>query len=542
MKLMKKLLFSSVILAVSLIQVAADPLLKINIRNFGDLSSAVGRFANEIHPNADLNVEKEFSKGLGLSDLSVIDSKKPWEVVVWYEGGSQPLLAIKAPIADLKKFKEKAGSDGFLSRSEFSWSPLENGLAVAISKGSSQLTDSLTDTEKSALEAWKKAPIKAPRRLIELALQPSDPLRQQIIGVLSFAKMSVLQGLSAQNSALPAGINPAGMQEMMGVYFEVVETWLAGFQDLKLGFDLSAELLTVDKEMTAKPGTSLADWFKKPAGKITEQDLNLLNPAASMSFAGFLGQDSGLRKYIEKLTAVGFTMQNMKQDDGALKEIMALFDKMLPMAFCGSVDMGKTFSFTGSYRFPASKSAENYAAIKRFLKQGIQSMVGEGKLYSSATLVENQSKLNGVAVDRFTMGINLDNPMFSMPGQKEQLQVMYPNGKMEMDQALVGDRLLIASPGKMQELMKQASNAASQKTAVKIADTTCVVGYFNILGFVKQAMAANPMLPEEIKTKFSQLDAQNTTIEFKIDLDNKFQSTGRVPMKLFRELGKLRGN
>ena len=540
MKLIKKPLFSSLILTVTLLQVAAEPLLKVNVKNLAELSSTVGRFAKAIRPNLDVDMQKEFTKGLGIIDASVIDANKPWEIVIWYEGSSQPLLAIKAPIGDLKQFKEKIGSDGFLNRSEFSWSQIDSGTSMAISKGAPGLTGNLTESEKNALESWKKESIKTPQRTVELMLQPSDTLRQQLIGIMSFAKMSVLQGLSSQNAALPNGINPAGLQEMMGIYFELIETWIAGIQEFKLGLELSTEMLTVEKAMTAKPGTMLASWFQKPKGKITDQDLKILNPKASLSFAGYLGKDSNLRKYIEKLTVVGFTMQNIKPNDAAVKEIATIMDKMLPMTFSGSMDMGKTFSFSGSYRFPASTAGETYQALKKFLKEGLQSMVGQDKLYTSATLTENQAKLNGISVDRFALALNLNNSLFSMPGQKEQIQLMYPNGKMEMDQALVGDRLLIATAGKIQELMDLVSKSDKPKTSFKLTDSTFLVGNLNILGFFKQAMSANPLIPDEVKTKFSQLDAQNTGIEFQVDLNDKLQSVGRVPIKLFQEFGKLR--
>ena len=48
----------------------------------------------------------EFSKGLGLTNLTGLETARPWEIAVWFGGGSQaPLPAIKAPVKDMSRFR-----------------------------------------------------------------------------------------------------------------------------------------------------------------------------------------------------------------------------------------------------------------------------------------------------------------------------------------------------------------------------------------------------------------------------------------------------
>jgi hypothetical protein len=62
----------------------------------------------------------------------------------------------------------------------------------------------------------------------------------------------------------------------------------------------------------------------------------------------------------------------------------------------------------------------------------------------------------------------------------------------------------------------------------------------NLLNFVRQMSAANPAIPEAVKEKLAKLDGQGTGIEFQVRADKQMYSSGRVPLKLFRELGRLK--
>ena len=69
---------------------------------------------------------------------------------------------------------------------------------------------------------------------------------------------------------------------------------------------------------------------------------------------------------------------------------------------------------------------------------------------------------------------------------------------------------------------------------------SCLAGYMNLLGFVKMATTMNPMLPEQAKEKIARLDPQNTSVQFQVSLNDQLHATGQVPLKLLREMGRLK--
>jgi hypothetical protein len=348
--------------------------------------------------------------------------------------------------------------------------------------------------------------------------------------------------VASQQTGTEGGPNPAAMQGILASYFEVIDTFLAGLQGLTLGLDLSSEVLTIENTVTAKPGTDLAGWLKTPAGEVTAQDLNWVEPDRLFSGAGYLDNDPWLVKLMQKMVRLGLQMQNVETNSAMLKDFDDLLAKMLPVAIAGSVDMKDKLTFALSYRFPGGNVAENYALAKRFLTNGFQAFVGKDKMYAALSLAEKHHTINGVPVDRVSITVNLDNPLFKMPGQKDQLQTLWPDGKMEIDYAIQGDRLLAASADEMKALLERGDGKSKGKAALKLDKGTCLAGYLNLLGFIRQVSAANPGIPEAVKDKLAKLDGQGAGLEFQMSMDGQMHSVTRVPLKLFRELGRLKGD
>jgi hypothetical protein len=137
------------------------------------------------------------------------------------------------------------------------------------------------------------------------------------------------------------------------------------------------------------------------------------------------------------------------------------------------------------------------------------------------------------------MAVNLDSPMLKVPGQKEQMKAFWPDGKIDFDYAVKDGKLLLASVGgnRMEALLAGKSNA---KAPHELPESACLAGYVNLLAFMKASLQANPMIPDEVKQMFAKLDPKNTTIEFQLSLDKQMHATGRVPLKLLTEMGRLK--
>ena len=639
MKLTKNLLLWAVILTAWAASGAEQPLARLSVRSFADFTNALSRLAGTLNPHEAMDAGAEVSQGLGLTNLTGLDTRRPWEIAVWFSGGSQPpLLAIKAPVKDVARFKENLSPAGLLrTRGRGEWSQLGDGLGLIVFRPA----DSLSEAEKSDLDGWKAESVAAPKRVVELKLNVSEPIREAAAAGVAFGKAKMSQALTAQNAGGQGGANPAAMQGMLAAYFEIIDTFIAGLQEFTLGLDLSPDVLTVENTVAAKPGTELATWLRTPAGQLTAQDLNWVQPGSLLSMAAYIGKEPWLLKLMQKMVRLGLQVQNednakttaaraqiasfktaldafevdngyfpkardglsalvkkpldavswhgpylpqipkdpwdqdyiyecpgkhnpasydisspgqpgdqmpignwpMDQQNGVqVKDLDDLLAKMLPVVVTGSMDLKGKPSFAFRYRFPAAGAAETYAQLKRFMTNSLPAFVGKHKLYAAASLAEKHHTIDGVPVDRLSLTLNLDSPWLKMPGQKEQLQAFWPEGQMEFDYAVKGDRLLAASADRMKELLEPGNAESDRPPAFKLEPGTCLAGYLNLLGFMKQVLAANPAIPEAVKEKTARLDTQGTGLGFQLRLDNQMHSVATVPLKLFGELGRLKDN
>ena len=639
MKLTKNVLVWAVILTAWAAAGAEQPLARLSVRGYADFTNALSRLAGTLNPHEAVDYGRELGQGLGLTNLTGLDTGRPWEIAVWFGGGSQPpLLAIKAPVKDVTRFKENLSPAGLLrAQGRGEWSQLGNGLGLIVFRPA----DSLSEAEKSALEGWKVEAVAAPKRLVELKLSLSEPIREAAAAGVAFGRAKMSQALTAQNAGGQSGPNPAAIQGMLAAYFEIIDTFIAGLQGFTLGLDLSPEVLTVENTVTAKPGTELAGWLRTPAGQVTAQDLSWVEPGSLLSVAAYIGKEPWLLKLMQKMVRLGLQLQNgenakttaaraqiasfktaldaFEADNGVfpkarnglsdlvqkprdavswhgpylaqipkdpwdqdyiyecpgkhnpasydisspgqpgdqtpignwpvvqpnsvqLKDFDDLMAKTLPVTVAGSMDLKDKLTFAFSYRFPAASVTETYAQLKRFMTNSLQAFVGKHKMYAAASLTEKDHTINGVPVDRFSFTLNPDNPWLKTAGQKEQLEAFWPEGKLEFDYAIKGDRLLVASADRMKELIEPGNAESNRKPALKLKPGTCLAGYLNLLGFTKQVLAANPAIPQAVKEKTAKLDAQGTGLGFQLRLDNQMHSVVSVPLKLFGELGRLKDN
>lgn len=539
MKSLKNVLVCASILAVAAAQGATPPLARLSVRSYADLTNAISRLAASVSPDKAGNAVAELNEALGLTNLAALDARRPWEIAVWYGGGAeQPLVALKAPVADVAKFKENLSAEGVLRTEGHEWAQLSNSLSLVVFRGA----EALSDAEKSALEEWKATALKPPARLVELTLSMSESFRTQAAAGMAFGKMMLGQAMAAQNSQAEGGVNPAAMQAMLGAYFDILDTVVGGLQELGLGLDLSSDALTVESSVAAKPGSELATWLQKPAGQVTAEDMKWVEPEAFFSMAGYIGKEPWLLKLTRKLTRAAFQVQNLDTNSAALKDLDDLLAKTLPASLAGWMDLKDKFTFAFAYRFPASNPTAAYAEMKHFLTNGFQAFVGKDKPYSAGSLAERDHTLAGVLVDRFSLTVNLDSPLFKMPGQREQIQALWPEGKMVMDYALKEDRLLVASPDRMKDLLEPPNAKSGPKATLKLEAGTLAAGYLNLPRILRQAMAANPAIPDAVKEKMAKLDGRGTGIEFQIRVDGRVHSIAKLPLKLFQVLGQLGDN
>ncbi len=532
MKLRNTLILCSVYLVLSLGVAQAQPLARISIKSFGELSNALVRVVGAVDPEQSKELGGQLSAGLGLTNTALLDLKAPWELAVWTPGeAGAPLIALKGKIADVKKFRSELQPEGMLAKDAKDWVQLENGLAAIVFTPA----DKQTDAEKLELKRWEAEPLVPPRRTLEVALTPSDAARAQVLPFLGMARMS----MSQMAAAVPGGANPKAMGDMFNLYFDGIEAFVKGCQDFKLAVALTPDSLLLEQTVSAKAGSALAKWIAKPANPVTAEDLTALNADALLSASITLSKDAPLMDLARKFLRVSMEMQNQGTNDSSVNDLMQMMEKSLPARVSGSVFLKEALEFAGMYRFPQSDPAKVYAEMKPLMTRFAKTQSGEGKMYSSASFTEKHHSVGAVPVDRYSFTLNLDNPMFQMPGQKEQLEALWPKGKLEFDYAVNNGKLLFASPERMAGLI-EVSAKSGNAPAITPNDSTVAAGYLNLLGFIARMSGANPMIPDAIKERLAKLDTKDTGIWFQLEMNNQVRFEQQVPLKLLQQLGGLK--
>jgi hypothetical protein len=540
---MKPLQYSIVwaaVLAVASAPAATPPSARLTVRSYADLTNAITQIVSKVSPEEGEDPTEDLRDELGLSNCEALDTKRPWELAFWYGGSpSQMVLAAKLPTKDIKAFKAALDEDGALRSQGHEWTQLEGGVGLILFL---READSLSDDEKAALAAWKAEALQPPAHgLAELTLNLSDTVRDQAVGALAMVKMFASQAIAAQGSGANGGFNPAALSGLLDLYLDLVETMVKGLQEYKVALDVTAEALTAEGSMSAKPGTDLAHWLQKPDDAVTAQDLAFVDPDACFSFAGYMGKDPALLKIMGRLVRLPFAMRNVETNGATVKELMGMLEQMLPTAFAGSVDLKDGLSVAGACRFPRADAAEVYARMKQACTNAsaFQNLVGKDKMYSAVSVAEKHEVINGVSVDRFSATVNTNSPFFDKAAQKEAFQKFFPGGKWELDYAVKDGRLLMASAGKMKDLLALAGGKSSAKRSVKLEEGTCLVGYVNLPGAFQQLAKVLPDVPSDAQETLSKLDTQGTAIEFSVSLDQTKRFRERVPLKCLEQLGRF---
>lgn len=533
---MKRSIFltAPLVLAFSMMLASAQPTVQLTLKSYDEFAKAVNSVGKAIGPNARTEVAQDLREGLGLTNLASFDTKKPWELAVWFEGEGEPLLAVKGPIPDVKKFKATLDPDEVLHDEVKDVAQLDNGMGLLVFKA---LKD-LSATDKAALDKWKSQPIQAPGKTLEINLRLSEPVRAQLTEGLETIRQLLTQTLGQNPTLSQGGINPKAMTEMLGLYFDAMDAVVKGFGEMKVGADVTADAITFDDVLSAKSGTELAQWLQAPASPLTAADLTGQDPQALASFAMYMGKSDNLVKLVQKLMSLSLQLQNAQTNDAVVKDITAMMEKMLPAKFSGSFNLKNGFGFSGVYTFPNNNGAEAYAEMKRVFNGSMKSLVGKDQLYSAVSFAEKDHTVSGTPVDRFSFTLNLDNPQLQVPGQKESIEAMFPKGKLELDYALKGGKLFLSSAGgnEMQDLLE---GKLTGNSSLPLEKNTVLTGSVNVLEAMKAFVRLSPLVPEEAKEILAKANTQGTAVQFQLGLDGRLHAMGQIPLKLLREIARL---
>jgi hypothetical protein len=505
----------------------------LTLKSYQAFTEGLTKVVDAVAPGEAGEALTEMREGLGIQDLKGIDLTKPWQVAVWSDSISvPPCVSIRVPVSDFAAFRDGL-SPGLLKGEENANKIQQVGNYATVWMEFGAPSEATQAGEK----AWKPDQLQASGGIAHLAIKPGPALREELIGALGMGRGMISGAMAGQDPAALGGMDPKVMAELMGVYFDMIETGVKGFESLGVKLDLKGETLIVEETIVPVAGSTLAGWFKTKDGNLGTLS-PYLNQKSPMGVAmRFEGNDS-LMPSLKRLISLSMQMQGLPADSDAIRDTEKLIESFVPLQFAGSMDMKEGIQFGGVYQFPGKDSATVYADMKEFLKNSMQSQVGDGKPYSSITVDVGVRKVNGISVDRTTMVVNLDAPLYQMPGQKEMIESLWPGGKMVFDYALKGKDLLMGTPAQLDALLAGPVAASAYKPE-GVNPKTMAYGFINVFNFMDAIMAANPMMSDEDKEKLSKIDSTGTAVDFRVDLGDRLLYQANVPLKLFKTIGQL---
>ncbi len=535
MKLRNALTLCPAILFLSTVAGGAQPLARVTIRSFSELSNAVVRVVGAVAPKEKEKVGGQLTAALGLTNTGTFNPDGPWELAAWQPTGSpKPLLALRGPIPDVKEFHNDLNPDGALAKAGEDWVQLgKAGAAIVFTAADEQ-----SDQEKAELKQWEAESITRPSQAVEVRLEPSAAAKAQFLPMLAVARMALSQKFE---TTATNGVNAKALGDLFGLYFDGIETFVKGLREFKLGVGVDADSLVLEETVSAEPDSDLAQWIHKPAYPLRAEDVKALTPNALASGAMTIDKNERLLDLMRNFFELSMEMQNAETNQASTSEMMELMEVSLPMRVWGSVFFNEHLEFSGAYRYPASSAAEVYGKMKPLIKQLVSIWAGQKKVYSAASFAQKARTVAGIPVDRFSVALNLNSPLYRLPQQKQRIEAMFPNGKMDIDYAVKGNQLLVATPERIQGLIEGTSQPG-QRSAFRTDDLTVAVGYLNVAQLIRHAFSVSGGLPEAqaIKERLAKMEAQGTAIRFRLEMNGQARGAQHVPLKLLEQIARIK--
>jgi hypothetical protein len=513
---------------------AATAPVTLTFKNYRTLTNTVVRVVDAVAPGSGQGAAKGLTEELGIPELRGVNLDQPWQFAIWIEGAQgRPAMSVWIPTTDFTAFGAGLQEGKLLKgRGQTNTVKRVGDYASIWVPGSFP-----AEAAQAAHAGWKREQLGTIERAVALDLVPTDALRHLILQGLGSARTGIEAAVLTQPGQLP-GVDGRALKELLGLYLDVFEIGFKGLERLHLTLDLRGDTLVVGKRVTALAGSDFAGWLRGVEGSL-DSVLPYATGKAPVAFAMRLHASTNLMTLLRKFTRASLQVQGIASDSETAKETERLLDLMIPVKVGGIVDFTKTFSFAAVYEFPGRDLGGVHDAVKRYLQTSMQSQAGPDKPYTTVTYEEGKRELGGVRVDRATMVLNFDSPLYQGQGQREMLESMWPGGRMEFDYLRKGDRLFLASPDLMEGLLAQGPAASAPKPP-SITRDTVAYGHVNLVKSLPRMLQANPAVPADVKERLGRLDSEGTEVTVQLDLNGTLIGQADIPLRLLSSLGKLR--
>jgi hypothetical protein len=210
------------------------------------------RIVDAVSPGAASEVLEELREALGLRDLEGIDRARPWQIALWADDfTAPPCLSVRIPVTDFATFQNGL-EPGFLKGDAGAERPIEqvgDYAKIWLPFGSP------SETTRAAEKAWQPDTLTDRTGVLRLVIHPNPSIRAELLNGLAMGRMTVGMAMAGQEDQALEGIDMKAMGQLLGVYFDVMETGLKGFESFLMELDLEADSLNLREIITPLAGS-----------------------------------------------------------------------------------------------------------------------------------------------------------------------------------------------------------------------------------------------------------------------------------------------
>lgn len=552
MKKTKSLVFSLCLfgsLALSVAQ-SSQPNVTVQIQSINALKNTASQLAESIQPEFKFMVEGAFAS----IPLQSLDRDRPVGLAVWAEiPGRAPQVALYLPVTGEDAFQKDAteapGMFNDLSPrmylSESGYQVLSNTKQLTEQTAKSWSPAGFAEDNMASTQSFSPEN----RSLVRMTAQLSENamLRTQGLMGINIARVGMAQAMaSGQADFGQLGFDPKGMMDIMELYFKVGETLIRGFKDLQTDLGISDGVLMVEDQVHALDGSELSDWMT--GGDWTGGMENLLGvsgPDDLVTLGIAIGRSETFLNGYGKLIEASMKMQGVVEMADFTGAFVEMGEKMLPVRAGGAMTMsddGSSLEWLFAYDFSGSSLKEVYPLFSEFVEMFKKSgMVGEDKMYSAMEWAESVATYSGHNIDRMTMTLNLDSPLFKMPGQKEMMEFMYGGSSVKQDYAKLENILVGGTPSKLKGFLSQQKDADLK---YKPAPGSKLLPDENTFFFLSAklgkivsgalkvvAQTAGEEAQQALGPVAAMLGTLDDRLEMKVNLDHGLRAVTRLPVR-----------
>ena len=515
---------------------ATNPSFVVTARDFDSMMAGAKRIQDATSAKDNGDFEKTFLEQAGAPDANGIDKSRPWHFAMWHRGTGPSMNVYFIPVTNFKEFKNglKEGKD---FRGRHNLNVIRKNGKYAVIFLQHQHSPELTDPWiKVALE-WRKTAPKSIDSIWQVNILIENELRQflkaSLKGLKGMAEMQAKAGAGKQTTPTPFPMT--ALTEVFGLYFDIGILIVEGVNNFTIDIDVDDEQITIKDHLKPVASSELAKLLNPASPDLGRFSANL-NGDAAMVFVGHMSGSKFLRDFMSRAMAISANMQG-SQDASMAKQMQEFLDNMLPMHFAGSFDMGLGFRFVGTYEFPDAKNNDAYKTLARITEDMAKAQVGKNAIYSDYKRESKIRKVNGIPIERISLTLNTNSPLFKLPGQREAFGMIANDGAMTYEFGGKGKRVYYAMGAPIEEAITKTKNPA--KLRVSIDKNTVIAARYNMLKFMKTWMRMSPIKVPAMTEALGAIDPKGTGIDLKANVDGNLDGEAIVPLKLITEFDKF---